>query len=163
MELEEAELEWDILQKEHALHESPTKDGHQILSLSSPVEDDACLKQIKDCIHSLEKSKLHEDIVARRQKKLLMRRARQKCFEEAALQEAELLQELERERAAEVEKEIERQRLLELERAKTRELRQNLEMEKERQARESFSVNWNRLRQEYDHHDATFPLPTAGD
>lgn len=134
MELEEAELEWDILQKEHALHESPTKDGHQILSLSSPVEDDARLKQIKDCIHSLEKSKLHEDIVARRQKKLLMRRARQKSFEEAALREAELLQELDRERAAEVEKDIERQRLLELERAKTRELRQNLEMEKERQA-----------------------------
>ncbi|XP_021829953.1 uncharacterized protein LOC110770086 isoform X2 [Prunus avium] len=134
MELEEAELEWDILQKEHALHESPTKDGHQILSLSSPVEDVARLKQIKDCIHSLEKSKLHEDIVARRQKKLLMRHARQKCFEEAALREAELLQELDRERAAEVEKDIERQRLLELERAKTRELRQNLEMEKERQA-----------------------------
>lgn len=24
-------------------------------------------------------------------------------------------------------------------------------------------MNWNRLKQEYDHHDVTFPLPTAGD
>ncbi|KAM1229987.1 hypothetical protein ACFX2I_040199 [Malus domestica] len=135
MELEEAELELDILQKEHALQESPndSKDAHRIPSLSSPLKDDARLQQIKDCIHSLEKSKLREDIVARRQKKLLMRRDRQKYLEEAALREAELLQELDRERAAEVEKDIERQRLLEIERAKTRELRQNLEMEKERQ------------------------------
>ena len=43
-----------------------------------------------------EKSKLKEDILARRQKKLLMRHARQKYLEEAALQEAELLQELDR-------------------------------------------------------------------
>lgn len=55
-------------------------------------------------------------------------------MEEVALREAELLQELDRERATEVEKEIERQRLLELERAKTRELRHHLDMEKEKQA-----------------------------
>ncbi|XP_061997440.1 uncharacterized protein LOC133715099 isoform X1 [Rosa rugosa] len=136
MEVEEAELELDILQKEDALQESPkdTKDKDQIPSLSSPLKDNARLQQIKDCIHSLEISKLREDIVTRRQKKLLMRRDRQKYLEEAALQEAQLLQELDRERAAEVEKDIERQRLVELERAKTRELRQNLEMEKERLA-----------------------------
>lgn len=43
-----------------------------------------------------EKSKLKEDIAARRQKKLLMRQARQKHLEEVALREAELLQELDR-------------------------------------------------------------------
>jgi transcriptional antiterminator Rof (Rho-off) len=43
-----------------------------------------------------EKTKLREGIVARRQKKLIMRRARQKYLEEAALREAELLQELDR-------------------------------------------------------------------
>lgn len=43
-----------------------------------------------------EKSKLREDIVAHRQKKLVMRRARQKYLEEAALREAELLQELDK-------------------------------------------------------------------
>ena len=41
-----------------------------------------------------ERSKLREEIVARRQKKLLMRHARKKCLEEAALREMELLQEL---------------------------------------------------------------------
>jgi len=43
-----------------------------------------------------EKSKIKEDIVARRQKKLLMRHARQKHLEEAVLREADLLQELDR-------------------------------------------------------------------
>lgn len=43
-----------------------------------------------------EKTKLREDIVARRQKKIILRRARQKYLEEAALREAELLQELDR-------------------------------------------------------------------
>ena len=43
-----------------------------------------------------EKSKIREEIVARRQKKLLVRQARQKHLEEAALREAELLQELDR-------------------------------------------------------------------
>ncbi|XP_075644517.1 uncharacterized protein LOC142615660 isoform X3 [Castanea sativa] len=132
MELEEAEMELDILQKDHLLQED-SKDRHQIPSLASPTKDDTRLRQIKDCIHSLEKTKLREGVVARRQKKLIMRSARQKYLEEAALREAELLQDLDRERAAEAEKEIERQRLLELERAKTKELRHNLDMEKERQ------------------------------
>lgn len=43
-----------------------------------------------------EKAKLKEEIVARRQKKLLVRQARQKYLEEVALREAELLQELDR-------------------------------------------------------------------
>ncbi|KAG5232932.1 Galactose-binding domain [Salix suchowensis] len=68
----------------------------------------------------LEKSKLQEDIVLRRQKKVLIRRTRQKYLEEAAIREEELRRELDREKAAEAEKEIERQRLLELECAKTR-------------------------------------------
>ncbi|KAJ4721404.1 Galactose-binding domain-like, Armadillo-type fold protein [Melia azedarach] len=135
MELEEAEMELDIIQKEYATRESlkHSVDGHQISTQAGFVKDDNRLQQIKDSILSLEKSKLREEIVARRQKKLLLRRARQKYLEEAALQEAELLQELDRERTAEMEKEIERQRLLELERAKSRELRHNLDMEKERQ------------------------------
>ncbi|GLT36455.1 hypothetical protein SLA2020_108300 [Shorea laevis] len=135
MELEEAELELDIIKKEDALQESSkdSRGGHQIPCLATSVKEEDRLQQIKDSIRSLEKSKLQEDIKARKQKKLLMRRARQKYLEEAALREAELLEELDRERAIEAEKEIERQRLLELERAKTRELRHNLDMEKERQ------------------------------
>ncbi|XP_031267356.1 uncharacterized protein LOC116125781 isoform X1 [Pistacia vera] len=135
MELEEAEMELDIIQKECSTHESPkhSTEGHQVPTVAAFVKDDNRLQQIKNRILSLEKSKLREDIVGHRQKKLLMRRDRQKYLEEAALREAELLQELDRERTAEVEKEIERQRLLELERAKSRELRHNLDMEKERQ------------------------------
>ncbi|KAK6243647.1 hypothetical protein QUC31_010056 [Theobroma cacao] len=135
MELEEAELELDLIQKEGVLQESlkDSEDGHQLPRLATPVRDENRLQQIKDCIRSFEKNKLQDDIVARRQQKLLMRRARQKYLEEASLREAELLQELDRERTAEAEKDIERQRLLELERAKTRELRHNLDMEKERQ------------------------------
>ncbi|KAL5834799.1 hypothetical protein ACOSQ4_014296 [Xanthoceras sorbifolium] len=135
MELEEAELELDVIQKEHATQES-SKDSMERNQFSTPaafVKDDNRLQQIKDSIRSLEKMKLQEEIVARRQKKLLMRRAHHKYLEEAALKEAELLQELDRERTAEIEKEIERQRLLELERAKSRELRHTLDMEKERQ------------------------------
>ncbi|OMO93100.1 Tubulin binding cofactor A [Corchorus capsularis] len=135
MELEEAEMELDLIQKDGAPLESmkDSKEENQLLRQATPVKDENRLQQIKDCIHSLEKTKLREDIVARRQQKILMRRSRQKHLEEAALREAELLQELDRERTAEAEKEIERQRLLELERAKTRELRHNLDMEKERQ------------------------------
>ncbi|KAJ9680144.1 hypothetical protein PVL29_019433 [Vitis rotundifolia] len=134
MELEEAEIEMDILQKEHALQESP-KDSkeHQLPCLDTSTKDGNRLQQIKDCIRSFEKSKLREEIVARRQKKLLVRHARQKYLEEAALREAELLQELDRERTTEAEREIERQRMLEAERAKTRELRHDLDMEKEKQ------------------------------
>ncbi|KAG5009705.1 hypothetical protein GYH30_018179 [Glycine max] len=135
MELEEAELELDIIQKEHALQGrmEDSKDWNQIPGLPSYKKDVSRLQQIRECIRSLEKSKLKEDIIARRQKKLLMRHARQKHLEEASLREADLLQELDRERTAEMEKELERQRLLEIERAKTKELRHNLDMEKERQ------------------------------
>ncbi|XP_020968410.1 uncharacterized protein LOC107617506 isoform X3 [Arachis ipaensis] len=133
-EVEEAELELDIIQKENTLPKQTkdAKDGNQIQSLPALEKDVSRLQQIRECIRSLEKSKLKEDILARRQKKLLIRHARQKYLEEATLREAELLQELDRERAAEMEKELERQRLLEIERAKTRELRHNLDMEKER-------------------------------
>ncbi|MCL7047247.1 hypothetical protein MKW94_012626 [Papaver nudicaule] len=136
MELEEAEIEMDLLQKERALQESAgvNKDETQQISLfSTQMEDNKGLQQIKDSIRSLEKSMIREDIAARRQKKHLVRRARQKYLEEAAVRESELLQELDRERTTEVEREIERQLVLELERAKTRELHHNLDMEKERQ------------------------------
>lgn len=43
-----------------------------------------------------DKAKLQDDVIARRQKKLLMRRARQKYLEEAAFREEELLRELDR-------------------------------------------------------------------
>ncbi|GAU36316.1 hypothetical protein TSUD_353610 [Trifolium subterraneum] len=135
MELEEAELELDIIQKERALpgQVEDSKDRNQITSLLSSRKDVPRLQQIRECIRTLEKSKLKEDILARRQKKLLIRHDRQKYLEEAALREAEILQELDRERVAEMEKEMDRQKLLEIERAKTRELRHNLDMEKERQ------------------------------
>ncbi|CAJ1948826.1 unnamed protein product [Sphenostylis stenocarpa] len=135
MELEEAELELDIIQKEHALpgRMEDSNDWNQIPGLPSNKKDVSRLQQIREHIRSVEKSKLKEDIIARRQKKLLMRHDLQKHLEEAALREAELLQELDRERTAEMEKELERQRLLELERAKTKELRHNLDMEKEKQ------------------------------
>ncbi|PSS24545.1 Protein efr3 like [Actinidia chinensis var. chinensis] len=129
MELEEAEMELNLLQKEQTDQES-SKDSKEW----SYVKDDDRLQQIKDSIRSLEKSKLREEIIARRQKKLLVRHARHKYLEEAALREAELLQELDRERTTEVEREIERQRSLELERTKTRELRHHLDMEKEKQS-----------------------------
>ncbi|GAB4839506.1 hypothetical protein Ancab_029030 [Ancistrocladus abbreviatus] len=136
-ELEEAELEMDILQKEdrqqdlsqHFAEESQLP----FPSCISHAKDANRLQQIKDAIRSLERSRLREEIIARRQKKLLLRRARQKYLEEAALREAELLQELDRQRTSEVEREIERQRLLELEHAKTNELRYNLDFEKEKQ------------------------------
>ncbi|XP_043717268.1 protein PRRC2C-like [Telopea speciosissima] len=126
----------DLLQKEQALQELSgdfKEDAHH--SPISPIhtKDGNRLQQIKDQIRSLEKSRLREEIVARRQKKLLVRHARQKYLEEAALREAELLQELDRERTSDVEHEIERLRLLEIERARTRELRHNLDLEKERQ------------------------------
>ncbi|KAJ8631904.1 hypothetical protein MRB53_025240 [Persea americana] len=142
MELEEAEIEMDLLQKEQALQEVSRSSREETLcSLQSPasyrnalhLKDDNRLQQIKCSINSLEKSKLREEIAARRQKRLLLRRARQKYLEEAALREAELLKELDRERTSGVEREIERQQLLELERAKTRELRHNLDLERERQ------------------------------
>ncbi|XP_006359177.1 uncharacterized protein [Solanum tuberosum] len=136
LELEEAEIEMELLQKEKTMQElsAEFKDLHQIPFLTDSARQDNRLQQIKEEIKSLEKAKLKEEVVARRQRKLLDRHARQKFLEEAALREAELLQELDRERMAEVEKEIERQRMLELERTKTRELRHSLDLEKEKQA-----------------------------
>ncbi|KAL3380866.1 hypothetical protein AABB24_001167 [Solanum stoloniferum] len=136
LELEEAEIEMELLQKEKTMQElsAEFKDLHQLPFLTDSARQDNRLQQIKEEIKSLEKAKLKEEVVARRQRKLLDRHARQKFLEEAALREAELLQELDRERMAEVEKEIERQRMLELERTKTRELRHSLDLEKEKQA-----------------------------
>ncbi|PIN21717.1 hypothetical protein CDL12_05591 [Handroanthus impetiginosus] len=136
MELEEAEIEMELLQKEHPLSDSSSdlQDWRQLPFLSAYAKDDHRLQQIKDGIKSVEKANLKEEIVARRQQKLLVRRARQQFLEEAALREAELFQKLDSERTEEVEKELQRQHLLELERAKTRELRHNLDMEKDKQA-----------------------------
>ncbi|XP_023527123.1 uncharacterized protein LOC111790459 isoform X1 [Cucurbita pepo subsp. pepo] len=132
MELEEAELELDLAQKELKQPDS-SNDFNNFPRITSSAVADSRLQQIKNSIRSIEKSKLQVEVAARRQKRHLMRQARHKYLEDAALHEAELLQELDRERTVEMEKEIERQRLLELERAKTRELRYNLDMEKERQ------------------------------
>ncbi|OVA18390.1 hypothetical protein BVC80_1833g45 [Macleaya cordata] len=133
MELEEAEIEMDLLQKERALQELSRVNKEENQHFPHLSSNNFYCNNLQ--IYFLfERSMLREDIAARRQKKLLVRRARQKYLEEAALREAELLQELDRERTTEVEREIERQRILELERAKTRELRHNLDMEKERQA-----------------------------
>ncbi|XP_027083960.1 uncharacterized protein [Coffea arabica] len=134
LEFEEAEIEMELLQKEHASPESANdiKDWHRLPFLADCAKDDNRLQQIKNHIRSLEKTKLREEIIARRQRKLLLKRARQKYIEEAALREAELLQELDRERTSEAERDVERQQLLELERAKTRELQHNLDMEREK-------------------------------
>ncbi|CAI9262315.1 unnamed protein product [Lactuca saligna] len=134
MEIEEAEIEMDLIQKEQSVEESSNDvtDWRKLPFLANYEKEDKRLQEIKDHIQSLEKAKLKEEIVARRQKKLVIRRARQKYLEETAFHEAELLQELDRERAAETEKEIERQKLLAIERAKTRELQHNLDMEKEK-------------------------------
>ncbi|CAN4126089.1 unnamed protein product [Withania somnifera] len=134
LELEEAEIEMELLQKEIMQELSAEfKDLHQLPFQTDSARQDNRLQQIKEGIKSLEKAKLKEEVVARRQRKLLSRQARQKFLEEAARRESELLQELDRERTGEVEKEIERQRMLELERAKTRELRHSLDLEKEKQ------------------------------
>ncbi|KAI0488441.1 hypothetical protein KFK09_028272 [Dendrobium nobile] len=130
-ELEEAEIEIDLLQKEKAIQEVL---GNLKEDYVTYDKDDNRLQQIKDNIRSLERSKLKEEVAVRMQKKLVMRRARQKILEEAASKEMELLEELDRERKHELEQEIERQRQLELERARTRELQFNLDMEKERQS-----------------------------
>ncbi|XP_021735575.1 uncharacterized protein LOC110702196 isoform X2 [Chenopodium quinoa] len=130
-ELEEAELEMDILQKELPLLDINPQ--NEVAFPSSDAKDGHRLQQIKDGIRSIEKSRIKEEIIERRQKKLLLRHRRQKYLEEAALREAERLQELDRQRTSEMEKDIERQRMLELERAKTNELRYNLDLEKEKQ------------------------------
>ncbi|XP_074280083.1 uncharacterized protein LOC141605282 isoform X2 [Silene latifolia] len=132
-ELEEAELEMKILQKEVIIQGDASDEGDTLFTSSIMKGDHGRLQQIKNDIRSLERSRLEEEIFARRQKKLSLKRERQKYLEDAALREAELQQELDRQRTSEVEKEIERQRLLELERSKTNELRHNLDLEKERQ------------------------------
>ncbi|KAJ1694277.1 hypothetical protein LUZ63_010975 [Rhynchospora breviuscula] len=138
-ELEEAEIEIELLQKEKALTDTSWQTSEGCSTHSPPLlnkKDDRKpnerLQQIKDGIRDLERSKLKEEIMVRRQKKLLFRQARQKYLEEVTSREMELLQELDREKAAESEREIDRQRQLELERAKTRELQFNLEMEREK-------------------------------
>uniref|UniRef100_A0A0E0MBA6 DNA-repair protein Xrcc1 N-terminal domain-containing protein n=1 Tax=Oryza punctata TaxID=4537 RepID=A0A0E0MBA6_ORYPU len=113
-ELEEAEIELEIVKNEKALHSF-------ILHPQDTV------------IPDMERSKLREEIIARRQKKLLIRHTREKYLEETSSREMELLQELDRERAREMEREIERQRQLDLERVKSRELQFNLDMEREKQ------------------------------
>ncbi|KAK4372265.1 hypothetical protein RND71_007649 [Anisodus tanguticus] len=65
--------------------------------IENSTRQDNRLQQIKEEIKSLEKAKLKEEVIARRQRKLLSRHARQKFLEEAGLREAELLQELHRE------------------------------------------------------------------
>lgn len=135
LEFEEAEIEMELLQKEYVSQEA-FKDMHewnQHPFLADHVKDDRRLQLIKDEIRSLEKSKVREEIIARKQKKLLFRLARQKYLEDAAVRESELLKELDRERTSEAERELERQRLLEIERAKTRELQHNLDIEREKQ------------------------------
>nr|XP_043623624.1 uncharacterized protein LOC122595343 [Erigeron canadensis] len=134
MEIQEAEIEMDLIQKEQYIQDSSNDytDWRKLPFLAGYEKEDRRLQEIKDEIQSLEKAKLREEVIARRQKKLLIRCARQKYLEETALHEAELLQELDRERAVEMENEIERQKLLAAERAKTRELQHTLEMEKEK-------------------------------
>ncbi|OAY73554.1 hypothetical protein ACMD2_02487 [Ananas comosus] len=138
-ELEEAEIEMELLQKEKVLEEIPEyprEDALQFSYIRDYKDDNKTndrLRQIKDNIRSLERSKLKEEIIARRQKKLLIRHARQKYLEEATSREMELLQELDRERTSETEREIGRQRQLEVERGKTRELQFNVDMEREKQ------------------------------
>ncbi|CAI0395182.1 unnamed protein product [Linum tenue] len=136
MELEEAEVELDIIEKGLAAGESldGRKEERNTPLIVASAEGKSRLQQIKNHIRSFDRSKLQEDVIAHRQRKLIMRQARQKYKEAAALREEELLRELDSQRTSETEKEIERQRLLEVERAKTRELRHNLEIEKERQA-----------------------------
>ncbi|KAM0859799.1 hypothetical protein ACQ4PT_046932 [Festuca glaucescens] len=137
-ELEEAEIELELIEKEKAV---PKFVGYPqdivVPDVSSYYKDGSevnkRLQQIRADIQSLERSRLREEIIARRQKKLLIRRTREKYLEETSSREMELMQALDRERSIEMERDIERQRQLDLERAKSRELQYNLEMEREKQ------------------------------
>ncbi|XP_028765027.1 uncharacterized protein LOC114723053 isoform X2 [Neltuma alba] len=73
--LEETEMELDIIQKEYGEPEllEESRDRNQIQAAG---KENLRLQQIRDSIISLEKSKLREDILARRQKKLGLRHAR---------------------------------------------------------------------------------------
>ncbi|XP_062200661.1 uncharacterized protein LOC133903346 isoform X2 [Phragmites australis] len=137
-ELEEAEVELELIEKEKAVHDSAGHPHDTVVPDMSSYhkygnEVNKQLQKIRENIRSLERSRLKEEITARRQKKLLIRHAREKYLEEKWSKEMELMQELDRERALEMEREIERQRQLDIERAKSRELQFNLDMEKEKQ------------------------------
>ncbi|CAL4932534.1 unnamed protein product [Urochloa decumbens] len=137
-ELEEAEIELELIEKEKSVHNFV---GHPhdtvVPEMPSYHKDDndvnKRLQQVRENIRSLERSRLKEEITARRQKKLLIRHAREKYLEETSSREMELMQELDRERGLEMEREVERQRQLDIERAKSRELQFNLDLEKEKQ------------------------------
>ncbi|XP_066387255.1 LOW QUALITY PROTEIN: uncharacterized protein [Miscanthus floridulus] len=136
-ELEEAEIELELIEKEKSVHNFV---GHSndtmVLAMPSYHNDGSevnkRLQQIRENIRSLERSRLKEEITARRQKKLLIRHAREKYLEETSSREMELMQELDRERALEMEREVERQQQLDIERAKSRELQFNIDLEKEK-------------------------------
>ncbi|KAF8689250.1 hypothetical protein HU200_042041 [Digitaria exilis] len=137
-ELEEAEIELELIEKEKSVHNFV---GHRhddlVPDMTSYHKDgndvNKRLQEVRENIRSLERSRLKEEITARRQKKLLIRHAREKHLEETSSREMELMQELDRERALEMEREVERQRQLDTERAKSRELQFNLDLEKEKQ------------------------------
>uniref|UniRef100_A0A0E0P617 Uncharacterized protein n=1 Tax=Oryza rufipogon TaxID=4529 RepID=A0A0E0P617_ORYRU len=173
-ELEEAEIELEIVKNEKARHSFIVHPQDTMIpDMSSYYKDgnevNKQLQQIQEDIR--ERSKLREEIIARRQKKLLIRHTREKYLEETSSREMELLQELDRERAHEMEREIERQRQLDLERVKSRELQFNLDMEREKQtqrelqreldqvelgrsSRREFSANTNsRSRERYRERD----------
>ncbi|KAB8095012.1 hypothetical protein EE612_022575, partial [Oryza sativa] len=112
-ELEEAEIELEIVKNEKARHSFIVHPQDTMIpDMSSYYKDgnevNKQLQQIQEDIRSLERSKLREEIIARRQKKLLIRHTREKYLEETSSREMELLQELDRERAHEMEREIER-------------------------------------------------------
>jgi len=150
---------------------------------SYPKDDDDVnkrLQQVRENIRYLERSRLKEEITARRQKKLLIRHARQKYLEETSSREMELMQELDKERSLEMEREVERQRQLDIERAKSREMQFNLDLEKEKQtqrelqreleqvelgrsSRRDFSANPNsRSRERYRERDGVRAQQEAG-
>ncbi|KAG6557533.1 hypothetical protein Mapa_000807 [Marchantia paleacea] len=142
-EVKEAEIELELLSQEKSPHKT---DGSENLrervslgtsgSISGFSQGDPKerLKQLKTQIMAEEHAKTYAAIAARREKQRIARRDRQLALEKAAIREIELLQELDRLRAAEAERDIERQRTLEKERAKTREMRHNLELEAERRS-----------------------------
>uniref|UniRef100_A0A452YRN4 Uncharacterized protein n=2 Tax=Aegilops tauschii subsp. strangulata TaxID=200361 RepID=A0A452YRN4_AEGTS len=137
-ELEEAEIELELIKNEKAVWKFVGRPQDTVApGLLSYYKDSSevnkQLQQIREDIRSLERSKLREEIIARRQKKLLIRHTREKYLEETSCKEMELMQELDRERTLEMERDIERQRQLDLERVKSRELQYNLDMEREKQ------------------------------
>ncbi|KAF7082213.1 hypothetical protein CFC21_086090 [Triticum aestivum] len=135
-ELEEAEIELELIKNEKAVQKfvgRPQVAPGVLSYYKDSSEVNKQLQQIREDIRSLERSKLREEIIARRQKKLLIRHTREKYLEETSCKEMELMQELDRERSLEMERDIERQRQLDLERVKSRELQYNLDMEREKQ------------------------------